>query len=183
MQAWADRKNLVHFQEVWGNSNVSFPLILSIISLHFLVTSPFISNRPLIYWLTNNFQTYQACVRNHFCSPWSKLFSASLVLLSNSSWENPRAKGKRGRTRVCVECPDDLHLLRISFWSNFIFSLLQRTQMRGNALATRDFSPIIIHSHGRFLCFILHLFTQWCWPPHFLQRKFLFRWNQKIHKG
>ena len=34
-------------------------------------------------------------------------------------------EGEEGsKTRVCVECPDDLHIFRISFWADFIFLVL-----------------------------------------------------------
>ena len=36
------------------------------------------------------------------------------------------------KTRVCVECPDDLHFFRISFRADFIFLVLG-DQTRGNA--------------------------------------------------
>ena len=51
------------------------------------------------------------------------------------------SEGEEGsKTRVCTECPDDLHLFRISFWADFIFSLL-------DAQNCRDFSqhfPVLL---------------------------------------
>ena len=51
--------------------------------------------------------------------------SPSKGLANSLSVRKSTSQGEEdSKTRVCVECPDDLHLFRISFWPDFIFSLL-----------------------------------------------------------
>ena len=53
-----------------------------------------------------------------------KYLYLGINIIRSDEDEKIHERDEGSKTRVCVECPDDLHFFRISFWADFIFLVL-----------------------------------------------------------